>query len=107
MQVLQVPVSFYPMYEFTKNVAGDLAEVHTLVPAGMEPHDWEPTPQDIASIEKADVLVYNGAVKASTCLKVENMITIMEILRQQNTIMTMTMRMERLQMNTTTIMRLK
>ncbi|MGN7413238.1 metal ABC transporter solute-binding protein, Zn/Mn family [Paenibacillus sp. SAF-068] len=58
---LNVQVSFYPMYEFTKNVAGDLAEVHTLVPAGMEPHDWEPTPQDIASIEKADVLVYNGA----------------------------------------------
>ncbi|PRA07928.1 MULTISPECIES: metal ABC transporter substrate-binding protein [unclassified Paenibacillus] len=58
---LNVQVSFYPMYEFTKNVAGDLAEVQTLVPAGMEPHDWEPTPQDIASIEKADVLVYNGA----------------------------------------------
>lgn len=58
---LNVEVSFYPMYEFTKNVAGDLANVHTLVPAGMEPHDWEPTPQDIASIEKADVLVYNGA----------------------------------------------
>ncbi|WP_339176972.1 metal ABC transporter substrate-binding protein [Paenibacillus sp. FSL H8-0317] len=58
---LDVQVSFYPMYEFTKNVAGDLADVHTLVPAGLEPHDWEPTPQDIASIEKADVLVYNGA----------------------------------------------
>ncbi|WP_336780176.1 metal ABC transporter substrate-binding protein [Paenibacillus illinoisensis] len=58
---LNVQVSFYPMYEFTKNVAGDLADVHTLVPAGMEPHDWEPTPQDIASIETADVLVYNGA----------------------------------------------
>ncbi|MEK4365628.1 metal ABC transporter substrate-binding protein [Paenibacillus sp. FSL M8-0212] len=58
---LNVQVSFYPMYEFSKNVAGDLADVHTLVPAGMEPHDWEPTPQDIASIEKADVLVYNGA----------------------------------------------
>jgi zinc transport system substrate-binding protein len=58
---LNVEVSFYPMYEFTKNVAGDLANVHTLVPPGTEPHDWEPTPQDIASIEKADVLVYNGA----------------------------------------------
>ncbi|MBB6021825.1 zinc transport system substrate-binding protein [Paenibacillus sp. JGP012] len=60
-QKLNVQVSFYPMYEFTKNVAGDLADVHTLVPTGMEPHDWEPTPQDMASIEKADVLVYNGA----------------------------------------------
>lgn len=60
-QKLNVEVSFYPMYDFTKNVAGDLADVHTLIPPAMEPHDWEPTPQDIASIEKADVLVYNGA----------------------------------------------
>lgn len=60
-QKLNVAVSFYPMYDFTKNVAGDLADVHTLIPPAMEPHDWEPTPQDIASIEKADVLVYNGA----------------------------------------------
>ncbi|HEY2494190.1 MAG TPA: metal ABC transporter substrate-binding protein [Paenibacillus sp.] len=58
---LNVRVSFYPMYEFTKNVAGDLANVETLIPAGVEPHDWEPTPRDLATIEDADVLVYNGA----------------------------------------------
>lgn len=58
---LQVEASFYPMYEFTKNVAGDLADVHTLIPATVEPHDWEPTPKDIKSIEDADLLVYNGA----------------------------------------------
>ncbi|WP_138493828.1 metal ABC transporter substrate-binding protein [Paenibacillus pinistramenti] len=58
---LKVEVSFYPMYEFTKKVAGELADVHTLIPAGVEPHDWEPTPRDIGSIEEADVLVYNGA----------------------------------------------
>ncbi|AJS61710.1 hypothetical protein UB51_23695 [Paenibacillus sp. IHBB 10380] len=58
---LNVQVSFYPMYEFTKNVAGDLANVEALIPAGIEPHDWEPTPRDLATIEGADVLVYNGA----------------------------------------------
>lgn len=58
---LQVEASFYPMYEFTRQVAGDLADVHLLIPSGVEPHDWEPTPQDIAKIAKADVLVYNGA----------------------------------------------
>lgn len=58
---LNVQVSFYPMYEFTKNVAGDLADVESLIPAGIEPHDWEPTPRDLAKIEEADVLVYNGA----------------------------------------------
>ncbi|MEK4064090.1 MULTISPECIES: metal ABC transporter substrate-binding protein [Paenibacillus] len=58
---LDIKVSFYPMYEFTKNVAGELADVEVLVPAGMEPHDWEPTAQDMAKITDADVLVYNGA----------------------------------------------
>lgn len=58
---LEIKTSFYPMYEFTRHVAGELANVENLVPAGMEPHDWEPTPQDMAAITEADVLVYNGA----------------------------------------------
>jgi len=58
---LKIKTSFYPMYEFTRQVAGDLADVENLIPAGVEPHDWEPTPQDMASIADADVIVYNGA----------------------------------------------
>lgn len=58
---LKIKTSFYPMYEFTRQVAGDLAEVENLVPAGIEPHDWEPSPQDMAAITDADVFVYNGA----------------------------------------------
>lgn len=58
---LNIKVSFYPMYEFTKNIVGDLADVETLVPAGIEPHDWEPTARDMAAITGADVFVYNGA----------------------------------------------
>ncbi|MFM9277504.1 metal ABC transporter substrate-binding protein [Paenibacillus jiagnxiensis] len=58
---LEIKTSFYPMYEFTSHIAGDLANVENLVPAGMEPHDWEPTAQDMAAITDADVLVYSGA----------------------------------------------
>ncbi|WP_054939989.1 metal ABC transporter substrate-binding protein [Paenibacillus ihuae] len=58
---LNIKVSFYPMYEFTKNIVGNLADVETLVPAGIEPHDWEPTAKDMAAITGADVLIYNGA----------------------------------------------
>ncbi len=53
--------SFYPLYEFTRQVAGDRAEVISLVPTGVEPHDWEPAPQDVARIQKAKLVVYNGA----------------------------------------------
>lgn len=31
-----------------------------LIPAGTEPHDFEPAPKDIAKIENADVFVYNS-----------------------------------------------
>lgn len=61
VEKLKIKTSFYPMYEFTLQVAGDLAEVENLVPAGVEPHDWEPSPKDMAAITDADVFVYNGA----------------------------------------------
>jgi zinc transport system substrate-binding protein len=56
-----VVASFYPMYEFARQVAGDRARLVSLVPAGAEPHDWEPSPQDMAEVRRARLFVYNGA----------------------------------------------
>jgi zinc transport system substrate-binding protein len=58
---MTVIASFYPLYEFASRVAGDRAEVSSLVPAGIEPHDWEPTAEDMSRGRSADVLVINGA----------------------------------------------
>lgn len=58
---LLVYASFYPMYDFAAKIGGDRARVVNMVPAGMEPHDWEPAAADIAGLEAADVFVYNGA----------------------------------------------
>ncbi|WP_322904252.1 metal ABC transporter substrate-binding protein [Paenibacillus campi] len=58
---LHIMTSFYPMEEFTSKVAGNLADVEVLIPPGTEPHDWEPTPQDIAKMTQANMIVYNGA----------------------------------------------
>jgi zinc transport system substrate-binding protein len=58
---ITVIASFYPLYEFASRVVGDRAEVSSLVPAGIEPHDWEPTAEDISRGRSADVLVINGA----------------------------------------------
>ena len=57
-----VPVvaSFYPLWEFARHVGGDRASVTSLVPPGVEPHDWEPSPQDVAAVRKARLFVYNG-----------------------------------------------
>src|SRR5919106_3328464 len=58
---VRVIASFFPLYDFARNVSGDRAEVSVIVPAGIEPHDWEPTPRDIADAQNADMIVYNGA----------------------------------------------
>ena len=55
-----VLASFYPYYEFTRNVAGDAAVVEQYLPSGIEAHDWEPRAQEIQSLKNADVFVYNG-----------------------------------------------
>ena len=58
---LKVMTSFYPMYDFARKVGGDKIQVKDMVPAGTEPHDWEPAATDIRNLEDADVFVYNGA----------------------------------------------
>lgn len=60
-QEITVVVSFYPLYEFASRVGGDRADVSSLVPAGIEPHDWEPTSRDASRVRSADMLVINGA----------------------------------------------
>lgn len=56
----QVYASFYAMAQFAEEIAGDMAEVHTLIPDGGEPHDYEPTARDLKNVLNADVFVYNG-----------------------------------------------
>lgn len=57
---LQVTTSFYPLYFFTTQIAGDNADVYNITPAGAEPHDYDPTTQDLARIEDSRLLVLNG-----------------------------------------------
>jgi zinc transport system substrate-binding protein len=58
---VKIVATFYPMFEFSKQVAGGYADVIGLIPAGAEPHDWEPTAKDMTQIQEADLFVYNGA----------------------------------------------
>lgn len=58
---VQVVASFYPMADFAQRIGGDKVNVTCMVPAGTEPHDWEPSAADIQTIDSADLLVYNGA----------------------------------------------
>ena len=57
---ISVVTSFYPLYFFAHRIGGDKADVTNITPAGSEPHDYEPTPQDMAKIEKSQLVVLNG-----------------------------------------------
>lgn len=58
---IAVVTTIYPMYDFVRNIAGDRAEVINLVPAGMEPHDFELSTGDMQLMEQAELFIYNGA----------------------------------------------
>jgi zinc transport system substrate-binding protein len=57
---IQVVVSFNPLKEFAQAVGKDKIEVTTVVPEGVEPHDFEPKIKDMKNITKADLFVYTG-----------------------------------------------
>lgn len=55
---LTVLAGFYPLEWAAARVAGDLASVSSLTPPGAEAHDAELTPQDVAAVGEADLVVY-------------------------------------------------
>lgn len=57
---VSVVASFYPLYDFAQQVGGDKVQVSNITPAGAEPHDYEPAPQDLVKAQRAQVFVYNG-----------------------------------------------
>ena len=55
---LRVIVTLFPLYDFTREIAGERAEVTLLLPPGMEAHGFEPKPEDIFRVNKADIFIY-------------------------------------------------
>lgn len=57
---LHLVTTFYPVYEFTKQITGDTANVDLLIGAGTEVHDFEPSAKNIATIQEADAFIYEN-----------------------------------------------
>jgi len=69
---LKIFASFYPIYDFVKKIGKDRVDVSTIVPASIEPHDFEPTARQIIELQKADVIFINGAGFESWINKIGN-----------------------------------
>ncbi|MCB2290026.1 metal ABC transporter substrate-binding protein [Clostridium sp. CS001] len=57
---IQVVVAFNPLKQFAEAVGKDKIEVKTIIPEGVEPHDFEPKIRDMEDISKAGLFVYTG-----------------------------------------------
>lgn len=58
---LNITTTFFPMYEFTKSIAGKYANVTMIMPNNIEPHDYEPSAKNIAQINDSNLFIYNSA----------------------------------------------
>ncbi len=57
---LRIGITLHPYYSYVANIVGDKAEVVPLIPAGFNPHAYEPRAEDIKRISSLDVIVLNG-----------------------------------------------
>ena len=68
---LKVYTTIYPLYDFARNIGGERVSVINMVPPGIEPHEYEPSPKDIAAVERGGVFIYCGAGMESWAQRVE------------------------------------
>ncbi len=57
---VKIVSTIFPQYDFARAITGDKGSLKMLIPPGGEAHTYEPTPQDIISIQEADVFLYIG-----------------------------------------------
>ena len=47
--------------DIAQNVAGDRLKIEPLIPIGVDPHGFEPTPADVRKVADSTLLIINGA----------------------------------------------
>jgi zinc transport system substrate-binding protein len=57
---LTVVTTLFPLYDFARSVGKEKVEVSLLLPPGVEPHSFEPKPDDIVRVNRADVFIYTN-----------------------------------------------
>jgi len=57
---LRIGITLHPYFSYVANIVGDKAEVVPIIPAGFNPHAYEPRAEDIKRIGTLDAVVLNG-----------------------------------------------
>ena len=72
---IKVIATLFPQYDFAKQIGGDKVDVSLLLTPGTETHTYEPTPQDILNVNRADLYIYTGKYMEPWSDKIANSIT--------------------------------
>ena len=57
----RVALSTFVLYDIANHIAQDKVALVRIIPAGVDIHAFEPTPQTVADIQTSDLMLYNGA----------------------------------------------
>ena len=57
---LKVVTTIFPEYDITRAIAKDKIDLELMVKPGVDVHSFNPTPQDIKTVENADMFIYGG-----------------------------------------------
>ena len=67
---IKVVSTIFPIYDFTKNIAGDNVNIQMIIRPGIEIHSFNATPADIINIQNSDVFIYIGGESEAWAEKV-------------------------------------
>lgn len=57
---IQAIATFSIIHDIVSEIGGEYVDVHSMVPIGTDPHEYDPLPEDIKKATDADILFYNG-----------------------------------------------
>ncbi|MBN1637582.1 MAG: zinc ABC transporter substrate-binding protein [Ignavibacteriales bacterium] len=59
---IKIAVTILPFADFVENIGGDLVDVQVMIPPGIEPHTFEPTPQQLKELSDAKLYFRVGNI---------------------------------------------
>jgi zinc transport system substrate-binding protein len=57
---IAVTTTIYPLYSIAKEVGGDKIKLNNLIPFGIEPHEFDPSPNDMTKLSKSDIFIISS-----------------------------------------------
>ncbi len=70
-----IVTSFYPLFDVSESITKGRMEVINITPQGLSPHDFDPSPRDIRTINNADIFFYNGSGLEPWAEKIEDIVS--------------------------------